>query len=91
MTAIEFIAASYGTKTITGTDAVTGKFAGFMALEDTVIDAMKINDVSATPETQLGSANIAAGQLVTINGYLNNINCTSITLTSGSLVAINGN
>jgi hypothetical protein len=89
MTAIDFIGATRGTKIITGTDAITGNFAGFQAIEDTVIAAIAINSQSAAA-TYFGSATIAAGQLVTVSGYTNEIFCTSITLTSGSLIAIKG-
>jgi hypothetical protein len=89
MTAIDFIGATHGTQIITGTDAVTGNFAGFQAIEETVIAAIEINE-AAVDETYFGSATIAAGQLVTVSGYTNEILCTSITLTSGSLVAIKG-
>jgi len=89
MTNLDFIAGSYGTTTITGTNAVTGSFAGFYAPEDTVIAAISISGDSAAT-TYFGSATIKAGGLVTVSGYTNGIFCTSITLTSGSLIAIKG-
>lgn len=89
MTAQDLIAATYGTQIITGTDAVTGSFAGFYAPEDTVIAAISISG-SAEAATYFGSATVKAGTLVTVPGYTNQILCTSITLTSGSLVAIKG-
>jgi len=90
MTDKDFASATYGTTTITGTSAVTGNFAGFYAPEDTVIDEMSVSSSAVTPATYLGSATIKAGSLVTIGGYTNGIFCTSIKLTSGSLVAIKG-
>jgi hypothetical protein len=89
MTALDFIAATHGTQIITGTDAVTGSFAGFKAITETVIAAISIKGSSAAT-TYFGSATIAAGELVTVSGYVNEIFCTSITLTSGSLLAIKG-
>lgn len=90
MTPQEFSAASKGTKAITGTDAITGNFAGFFAPVETVVAALVVNSDSVTPADYLGSATIAAGSLVTISGYVNEIYATSITLTSGQLVAILG-
>ncbi len=89
MTSQDFIAATHGTQLITGTDAVTGSFAGFYAPEDTVIAAISIGGVVGAA-TYFGSATIKAGSIVTVSGYTNEILCTSITLTSGSLVAIKG-
>ena len=89
MTTLDFIGASYGTHIITGTDAVTGNFAGFKAITETVIAAISIGGESAAA-TYFGSATIAAGEIVTVPGYINGILCTSITLTSGSLTAIKG-
>ena len=88
MTPEEFMSAAKGTKAITGTDAITGNFAGFFAPEDTVIDALSVGGSAVTPATYLGSATIKAGCLVTISGYTNEVYATSIKLTSGSLVAI---
>jgi len=90
MTAQDFTSATYGTTTITGTNAVTGSFAGFYAPVDTVIAALVINGASVTPATYLGSATVSATSLISIGGYTNGIFATSITLTSGSLVAIKG-
>jgi len=90
MTPEEFASASRGTKAITGTDAITGNFAGFYAPEETVVAALEVDGESVTPAIKLGSATIAAGSLVTISGYVNEIYATSITLTSGQLVAILG-
>jgi len=91
MTNIDFIAAVHGTAAITGTDAITGKFAGFKcpADADAVIDAISVNSESKAA-TFFGSATIKAGELVTVPGYTNDIYCTSIKLTSGSLTAIKG-
>ena len=91
MTAMDFIAATYGTTTITGTDAVTGKFAGFKAPADAdaVISAISIGGASKAA-TFFGSATIKAGETVTVPGYTNEILCTSVTLSAGSLTAING-
>ena len=91
MTAQDFASATYGTKAITGTDAVTGSFAGFYAPVDTVIASITIDGTTyADPATYFGSATVAATSLISIGGYTNGIFCTSITLTSGSLVAIKG-
>jgi len=91
MTAQDFTSATYGTTTITGTNAVTGSFAGFYAPEETVIASMIVNGTTyANPATYLGNATVKATSLHTIGGYTNGIFCTSITLTSGSLVAIKG-
>jgi len=49
-----------------------------------------INGASVTPATYLGSATVSATSLISIGGYTNGIFATSITLTSGSLVAIKG-
>ena len=89
MTAQDFQGGTYGTLIITGTDAVTGAFAGFVAITETVIAAMSIGGVSAAA-TYFGSATIPAGQTVTVGGYINGIFCTSVALTSGSLLAIKG-
>ena len=89
MTALDFMAGTYGTQIITGTDAVTGSFAGFKAMTDTVIAAISIGGTSAAA-TYFGSATIPEGETVTVGGYTNGIFCTSITLTSGSLLAIKG-
>ena len=89
MTAQDFQAGTYGTQIITGTDAVTGTFAGFLAITDTVIAAISIGGVSGAA-AYFGSATIAEGVTVTVGGYINGIFCTSITLTSGSLLAIKG-
>lgn len=91
MTTLDLIGASYGTQIITGTNPVTGNFAGFKcpADADAVIAAISINGTSVSA-TYFGSATIKAGELVTVPGYLNGILCTSITLTSGSLTAIKG-
>jgi hypothetical protein len=90
MTALDFIAGTYGTTQITGTDAITGSFAGFVAgASGAVIAAISIKDESAAA-TYFGTATLEAGQTVTVPGYTNGIFCTSITLTSGSLMAIKG-
>ena len=89
MTADNFMAGTYGTFILTGTDAKTGSFAGFKAIGSTVIAAISINGVSQTPATYLGSATIADGLTFTVP-YGGGNYITSITLTSGSLLLIKG-
>lgn len=89
MTHLDFIGATYGTQILTGTDAITGSWAGFKALGNTVINAISINGSAQTPATYLGSATIADGAVITVP-YATGIFITSIDLTSGSLLLIKG-
>lgn len=90
MTSHDFMAGTYGTYILTGTNALTGQFAGFKAIGDTVVAAISVNGVSQTVATYLGSATVADGVTFTVPGYTNGILITSITLTSGSLLMIKG-
>jgi len=91
MTAQDFTSATYGTDLITGTNAVTGSWAGFYAPVDTVIASITIGGTTyANPATYFKDASPKATSMLTIAGYTNGIFATSITLTSGSLVAIKG-
>lgn len=67
-----------GSTYISGTSAVTGTFVAIQALADTVVSTMTSTDIAGT----LTSVPIPAG--VTIYGTI-----TSITLTSGKVIAYN--
>jgi hypothetical protein len=88
MTPEQFMAASFGTFLLEGTNAKTGSFAGFKAIGETVIASMKVNGLSVAPATQFGSATIEDTGLRSV-GYGRGEVITEITLTSGSLLLIN--
>lgn len=88
MTPEQFIAASFGTFLLSGTSSKTGNFAGFMAIGETVISAMKINGNAVTVATELGSATIEDKGVRTVAYGAGEI-ITEITLESGSLLLIN--
>jgi len=83
----QFQGGAKGTLILTGTSELTGVFAGFKALGDTVIAAVDINGVEKTPAAYFGSASIS-DSIVMATAYAKGEYITAITLTSGSLLMI---
>lgn len=83
----EFMAGFTGCKVISNTSANTGRFRGFIVNSDAVVSAI-LDQNAASLMTQLGLSGVTLKQGIFITLPEEQI-ISSITLTSGSIVAYN--
>jgi len=83
--ATEFMAGFTGSKVISGTSAVTGKFRGFVVNDDANVSAI-LDENGSSILTSLGLSGVTLRSGAFISVSEEKI-ITSITLTSGSVIA----
>ena len=83
----EFMAGFTGCKVISNTSANTGRYKGFIVNSDAVVSAI-VDQNAASLMTELGLSGVTLKQGIFITVREEQI-ITSITLTSGSIVAYN--
>jgi hypothetical protein len=83
--ATEFMAGFTGSKVISGTSAVTGKFRGFVVNDDANVSAiLDENGSSILASLGLSGVTLRSGAFISVSEEKI---ITSITLTSGSVIA----
>jgi hypothetical protein len=86
-TATEFMSGFTGSRVISGTSPVTGRFQGFVVNADAVVSAC-LDENSASLMTSIGLTGVTLKQGTFISVQEGKF-ISSITLTSGSIVAYN--
>jgi len=86
-TATEFMSGFTGSRVISGTSPVTGRFQGFVVNADAVVSAC-LDENSASLMTSIGLTGVTLKQGTFISVDSSKF-ISSITLTSGSIVAYN--